>query len=113
VMLQAPRSGSLCHIQVSGLCAVGHQAKCALNGSLVTPRWRKADSNSWSHPERNGHGAPAPTSIILRENAPSWERRRRYNPAAHLPTGEATAAGPSRATASPLSAASGRPSFAG
>jgi hypothetical protein len=29
----------------------------------------------------------------LRENAPSWKRRRRYNPAAHLPTGEATAAG--------------------
>jgi phosphoglycerate dehydrogenase-like enzyme len=37
--------------------------------SLRTLRWRKADSNSWSHPERNGNGrAPAPTSIILRDH---------------------------------------------
>jgi hypothetical protein len=32
-----------------------------------TRRWRKPDSNSWSHLERNGNGrAPAPTSIIWR-----------------------------------------------
>jgi hypothetical protein len=37
-------------------------------GSLLTLCWRKADSNSWFHPERNGNGrAPAPTSIILRD----------------------------------------------
>ena len=32
----------------------------------MTHRWREWDSNSWSHPERNGNWrAPAPTSIIL------------------------------------------------
>src|SRR2546423_15546588 len=42
--------------------------------------WRKADSNSWSHPpQRNGNGrAPASTSIILRENALLGERLGRY-----------------------------------
>jgi hypothetical protein len=44
-------------------------AKSRGTEGLQTHRWRKADSNSWSHPERNGNGrAPAPTSIILREH---------------------------------------------
>jgi hypothetical protein len=39
------------------------------SGSHRTHRWRKADSNSWSHPERNGNGkVPALTGIILGEH---------------------------------------------